>query len=102
MVPLPLPRENTHRLLHSRPQEYLGIKTGVTVNAGPCLCSLVGVDGREFLIVVLGCAKMGLRFKETEVLKKWLYRSEGITRRVKKPTTFKLAVGTGDGDSSYS
>lgn len=37
-------------------------------------------EGREFIIVVLGCGKMSLRFKETEVLKKWLFRHEGLRR----------------------
>ena len=33
--------QNTHYLLHKKPQEYLGIKTGVTTTAGPCLASFI-------------------------------------------------------------
>lgn len=57
--------ENTHKLLHSRPGEYVGIKTGVTNAAGPCLSSMVKVDNRQFIIIVLACSKIALRFKET-------------------------------------
>ena len=45
---------------------------------------MVKVDRREFIIIVLGCLKINLRFKETEVLKKWLYKHEGITKKMKK------------------
>ena len=56
--------ENSHKLLHSNSKEYLGIKTGVTTAAGPCLSSCVTSEcGRKFYIVVLNCKKMLLRFK---------------------------------------
>ena len=31
--------ENTHQLLQNKPELYIGIKTGVTTSAGPCLAS---------------------------------------------------------------
>ncbi len=37
----PIKFQNTHYLLHKKPQEYLGIKTGVTTAAGPCLASFI-------------------------------------------------------------
>jgi D-alanyl-D-alanine carboxypeptidase len=81
--------ENTHKLLQTRPQEYMGIKTGVTTTAGPCLSSLVAVEDRQFIIIVLACAKIGLRFKETEILKRWLFKHEGLNKRMKKMSSLK-------------
>lgn len=57
--------ENTHKLLQMKPKEYIGIKTGFTTAAGPCLASSLVVQGRQFIIVVLGCSRMSLRFRET-------------------------------------
>lgn len=51
--------------MHLRPKEYLGIKTGFTNAAGPCLASYVSINNRHFIIIVLGCYRMNLRFKET-------------------------------------
>ena len=72
--------QNTHKLMQLRPKEYIGIKTGFTKSAGPCLSSCVSVQSREFVIVVLGCARMSLRFKETEILKRWLYKHLKLRR----------------------
>jgi len=58
-------RSNTHKLVQRKPNEYIGIKTGFTVNAGYCLASCVIIGERTYLIVVLGCTKVNLRFKET-------------------------------------
>lgn len=67
-------RKNTHELLHSKPDEYLGIKTGFTCNAGSCLVSCVNIEGKEFIMVVLGSSSQYMRFKDTETLKNWLVR----------------------------
>ena len=68
-------RENTHRLLQQKPHEYIGIKTGITDMAGPCLSSCVKTsDGRYFIIIVLNCDRLSMRFKDTETLKKWVYQ----------------------------
>jgi D-alanyl-D-alanine carboxypeptidase len=83
MVQSRIHRQNTHKLLHSKPHEYMGIKTGITSSAGPCLSSCLTLGGRLFLIVVLNCARVGLRFKETEVLKNWLLKHEGIGKTSK-------------------
>lgn len=70
--------ENTHRLLHTKPDLYKGIKTGVTDPAGPCLASLVQINGREFIIVVLNSKASKRRYKDTEILRKWVFKKEGI------------------------
>jgi hypothetical protein len=58
--------ENTHRLIQEKPKEYIGIKTGNTTSAGPCLASCVKAkNGRYFIIIVLNCEKMSMRFKDT-------------------------------------
>lgn len=67
---------NTHRLLGKR--EYCGIKTGVTDTAGSCLASYLALSGRQFVVVVLKCKTLDRRFRETELLKKWLMKKEGI------------------------
>ena len=79
MVKIFLLRENTHQLLHEKPAEYVGIKTGVTTIAGPCLASCVRSRGnRMFIIIVLGCEKLGMRFGDTEKLKKWAFNELGL------------------------
>lgn len=79
--------ENTHKLLQTKPAEYIGIKTGITTTAGPCLSSMVTIENRQFIIVVLACHKTAHRFKETEILKRWLYKHEGLIKKVKRPAT---------------
>ena len=70
--------ENTHQLLQSKPSLYIGIKTGVTTAAGPCLASCFEVKGRRFIVIVLNCKNMKFRMRDTETLRKWLYQKEGI------------------------
>jgi D-alanyl-D-alanine carboxypeptidase len=53
----------------NRPEMYLGIKTGTTDAAGPCLASLVSIGGREFIIIVLNCRSSKWRYKDTEQLR---------------------------------
>jgi D-alanyl-D-alanine carboxypeptidase (penicillin-binding protein 5/6) len=81
-------RENTHKLVQEKSSEYIGIKTGITTAAGPCLASCIRTrKDRYFIIVVLGCDKMSMRFKDTENLKKWLYNRESLQSPKKKSTT---------------
>jgi D-alanyl-D-alanine carboxypeptidase len=58
----------------------MGIKTGFTSTAGGCLASYVKIQGREFIIVVLKCKKVNSRFKDTEILKRWLMKKEGLKK----------------------
>lgn len=55
--------ENTNKLL--RRPGFEGVKTGVTVTAGPCLASLYTFKGRSFIVILLRTSKMSRRFKET-------------------------------------
>lgn len=71
MVFLAILRHNTHELIRKHPEDYLGIKTGFTYTAGPCLASCVRIDGLEYIIVVLGCETASMRFRDTETLRKW-------------------------------
>jgi D-alanyl-D-alanine carboxypeptidase len=73
---------NTHRLLHER-EEYIGIKTGVTASAGPCLASCIRLKERRFIIIVLNSKKMSMRFSDTEALKHWLAKKEKIAQKTK-------------------
>jgi D-alanyl-D-alanine carboxypeptidase len=68
---------NTHKLLHER-QEYIGIKTGVTVTAGPCLASWLRIKERDFIIIVLNSKKLSYRFTDTEILRQWVQRKEKL------------------------
>ena len=71
-------RENTHYLLQSKPNLYVGIKTGITNTAGPCLASCINIAGKNYIIIVLNCKSMKFRFKDTENLRKWLFDKEDI------------------------
>ena len=44
---------NTHRLMSEA--GFRGGKTGVTLTAGPCLCTCMEVDGSEVVVVLLKC-----------------------------------------------
>jgi D-alanyl-D-alanine carboxypeptidase (penicillin-binding protein 5/6) len=69
--------ENTHKMLESR--GVLGIKTGITNNAGPCLATAITTDDESHLIVVLlNCKNMDCRWQETYKLAKW------ASKRMKK------------------
>ena len=57
-------RVNTHKLVHEK-YEYIGIKTGVTATAGPCLASYLKILDRNFIIVVLNSKKLSSRFSDT-------------------------------------
>jgi D-alanyl-D-alanine carboxypeptidase len=71
-------RENTHQLLQAKPNLYVGIKTGITNTAGPCLASCLEISGKRYIVIVLNCKSMKYRFKDTENLRKWLFNKEEI------------------------
>ena len=60
-------------MLQNRPSLYSGIKTGITSTAGPCLASSLEVKGRRYILVVLNCKSLAFRFKDTEMLRRWLW-----------------------------
>ena len=53
--------ENTNKLL--RRPNFIGVKTGVTVTAGPCLATCYEVEDRIFIVVLLRTNKLSRRFK---------------------------------------
>lgn len=52
----------------------------MTTTAGACLASSLRLATRDFIIVVLGCKHTDRRFRETETLKKWVMRKEGLSK----------------------
>ncbi len=58
-----------------RRKGFIGVKTGVTVTAGPCLSTCYEINNKIFIIVVLKTSKLSRRFKETrKILGKVLSR----------------------------
>jgi D-alanyl-D-alanine carboxypeptidase len=64
--------DNTNKLL--RRKGFVGVKTGVTVTAGPCLASCYHNCGKTFIVVLLRANKLSRRFKETRLLLGWTLR----------------------------
>ena len=54
-------RENTNKLL--RRPGFIGVKTGITVTAGPCLATCYVFRNRTFIVVLLRTNKVSRRFK---------------------------------------
>lgn len=52
---------NTNKLL--RREGFSGLKTGITVTAGPCLAALYTFRGQEYISVLLRAPKISARFK---------------------------------------
>lgn len=71
-VPKEVKWQNTNKLL--RRSGFLGVKTGVTVTAGPCLASCYSYAGRTFIVVLLRANKLSRRFKQTRLLLGWTLR----------------------------
>lgn len=46
----------------------MGVKTGVTITAGPCLATCYEVKERIFIVVLLRTNKLSRRFKETRLI----------------------------------
>jgi len=60
---------NTHLMLGQR--GINGIKTGVTPNAGPCLCTSIVRDEFEICVVIICTKDMDIRWPETWKLANW-------------------------------
>lgn len=58
--------ENTNKLL--RREGFIGIKTGITVTAGPCLASAYKFKNSTYIVILAKCNKSSRRFKETRKL----------------------------------
>jgi len=77
----------------------MGVKTGVTVTAGPCLATLFTHSNRTFIVVLLRTTKLSRRFKDTRLMLGWaLKRLDGGLVSVAKKV-LKNDVGL-DSDNS--
>lgn len=79
---------NTHLMLGQR--GINGIKTGITPNAGPCLCTSIMNDEFELVIVILNTKNMDIRWPETWKLANW------AMTRMKTIAKFQQAQDTND------
>lgn len=61
--------ENTNRLLDFG---YLGVKTGITNEAGPCLASFFKTKNAHYLIVILNSSSKEERWVDTCKLVEWV------------------------------
>lgn len=93
---------NTNKLL--RRDGFIGIKTGITVTAGPCLASAYQFRDKVYICVVLRATKVSRRFKDTRKLLAWsldkLYK-DSLTAEEKKMIN-SLKKNKPDLDSDYS
>jgi D-alanyl-D-alanine carboxypeptidase len=46
-------------------ENFYGVKTGITNNAGSCLCSAFKINNKDYIAVVLGSPTQECRFKDT-------------------------------------
>lgn len=61
--------ENTNKSLG---MGFSGMKTGITSTAGPCLCATYNYhDKTTFIITVLGCRNVDIRWQEVQKLAQW-------------------------------
>ena len=63
--------ENTNSLLWDPSGTYFGVKTGITHQAGPCLCVNFKTEQHDIIAVVLNCKSREARFSEIPKLVKW-------------------------------
>jgi D-alanyl-D-alanine carboxypeptidase len=61
---------NTNKMLDFG---FEGVKTGITNNAGPCLCSTIRRRNVGFVITLINSNSMEHRWHETAKLAEWAY-----------------------------
>jgi D-alanyl-D-alanine carboxypeptidase len=61
---------NTNKMLD---YGFIGVKTGITNNAGPCLCSAMDRKGRVVIVTLVNSRSMDHRWHETAKLVDWAY-----------------------------
>ena len=66
---------NTNRLLD---MGWEGVKTGITMTAGPCLCASTRRQGTLLIVTVLGSKSMDRRWVEVPKLGKWALARLGL------------------------
>lgn len=49
---------------------FIGVKTGVTATAGPCLATLYDLpkENKQYIVVLLRTTKLSRRFKDTRFI----------------------------------
>jgi D-alanyl-D-alanine carboxypeptidase len=81
---------NTNKLLESG---YSGLKTGITPTAGPCLAAALIKDDFKFIIVVLNCKSIELRWTEVPKLVSWaMLKISKVRESELKPKLKKLML----------
>ncbi|KAL4472032.1 hypothetical protein ABPG72_007081 [Tetrahymena utriculariae] len=65
--------ENTNKLL-LRNSYFIGIKTGNTPNAGPCLATHYQKNGIDIQVIVLKCKDSEKRWVDSQKLAEWAYQ----------------------------
>ena len=68
--------------------EYaIGVKTGVTLLAGPSFAGAANKDGRELYAIVINSSSEAQRFKDAESLCEWVYQHEISYQLANSPET---------------
>ncbi|EAR94141.2 D-alanyl-D-alanine carboxypeptidase family protein (macronuclear) [Tetrahymena thermophila SB210] len=70
--------ENTNKCLLRYNTICDGVKTGVTCTAGPCLTTSWRVKDRHFIITILKCDSLELRYSESQRVFAWICEKLGI------------------------
>ena len=71
--------------------EYaVGVKTGVTLLAGPSFAGAANKDGRELYAIVINSSSEAQRFKDAENLCEWVYTHEISYQLANSPETTTL------------
>ena len=64
--------ENTNKLL-TKNQHFIGIKTGCTPNAGPCLATHYSKDNVDLQVIVLKAKDSEKRWTDSWKLAEWMH-----------------------------
>jgi D-alanyl-D-alanine carboxypeptidase len=71
---------NTNKLLGNG---YIGVKTGITPNAGPCLATCFhSSDDKRIAVIVLNCETMDQRYVECDGLTQWVINNFALIKSV--------------------
>ena len=57
---------------------YIGVKTGITEAAGPCLASCYEKNGHCFVVILLQCKTMEARWEEVQRLVDWAIQRKAL------------------------
>jgi D-alanyl-D-alanine carboxypeptidase len=84
--------------------DFIGIKTGITVTAGPCLATGYKFRDKIYVCVVLRAPKVSRRFKETRKLLAWTLEKlyKGTLTEAEEQKLLKLKKNNQELDSDHS